>query len=168
MVHTGTTPNTTPKPIHLSQLQQILLFQIRHNLPNRIFYTRLLAINQNFRLLRLLIRRADASELLDLARARLLIQSLGIPLLRRLDGDVDENLDEGQGFVFLVGRGRGVQAACYLAVGFVWRDEGGDGNGGAIGEEFGDLDTIRSVICFSQCYACQLVPRERAHYVLKP
>jgi hypothetical protein len=145
MVRTG----STPKPIHLSQLQQVLLLQIRHNLPHRILHTRLLTVNQDFRLLRLLIRRTDARELLDLARARLLVQSLGIPLLRRLYRYVDENLDEGQGFIFLVGCGRGVQAACYLTVGFVWRDEGGDGNGGAVGEEFGDLDTLGSVVCFS-------------------
>jgi hypothetical protein len=101
-------PYQTPQFIHLSQLQQILLLQIRHNLPNRILYTRLLAVNQDLRLLRLLIRRTDARELLDLARARLLVQSLGIPLLRRLDRDIDKNLNEGERLVFLVGCRRGV------------------------------------------------------------
>lgn len=94
-------------------------------------------MNMNLRLLRRLIRRANPRELLDLARSRLLVQTLGIALLRLLNGDVDEDLDERERGVGVLGVG--VQLARELAVGFVGRDEGGEGDGCRVGEEFGDL-----------------------------
>jgi len=82
-------------------------------------------MDMHLRLLRSLIRRTDASKLLDLARPRFLIQTLGIPLLGFRDGDIDEDFDErerGVGGVFGDG---GVEVAGELAVGGVGGDEGG-------------------------------------------
>ena len=53
-----------------------------------------MALDRNLRILRRLVRRADARELGDLALARLLVQALGVALLGLLDGDVDEDFDE--------------------------------------------------------------------------
>ena len=92
----------------------------------------------HLRILRRLIRRTNPRELFNLARLGLLVQALGIALLGDVEGDVDEDFDEGQGRVgvFRVG----VQFAGDLAVGFVGGDEGGQGDGRAVCEEFGDLD----------------------------
>jgi hypothetical protein len=130
---------SNPQLSHLIQLQQSSLLQILNNLPNRILHTCLLTLNQNLRLLRLLIWRTNPRELLDLASPRLLIQTLGIASLSRLDGDVDKDLNEGERLVLGVAGGRRVQGARNFAVGFVGRDEGCYGDGGAVGEEFGDL-----------------------------
>lgn len=87
-----------------------------------------------------LIRRADACELGDFALSGLLIQALGVALLGLLDGNVDVDLDESQGLVIGVRGGRcGVQLAGGLPILLEGRDEGGDGNGGRVGEEFGNL-----------------------------
>lgn len=88
----------------------------------------------NLWLLRLLIRGRDASELLDLTRASLLVEALGVALLALLDRGVDEDFDEGEG-----GRVLGVESAGEVAVCGVGGDEGGDGEGGRGGEEEGDL-----------------------------
>jgi hypothetical protein len=85
-----------------------------------------------------LVRRRDARELLDLARPRLLVQALGVALLRYFERDVDVDFDERQRLVALLGA-LGVQLACRLAVGAVGRDEGGDGYCGGVGEELGYL-----------------------------
>jgi hypothetical protein len=74
-------------------------------------------MNVDLRVLRSLIRCTDARELLDLARLRLLVEALRITLLRYIDGDVDEDFDEGEGRIGVLGVG--VQFAGDLAVGFV-------------------------------------------------
>ncbi len=94
-------------------------------------------MDMDLRILRRLVRRTDPRELLDLARSSFLVQTLGISLLGLLDGDVDEDFDEGERGVGVLGVG--VQVAGDLAVGFVGGDEGGEGYCGGIGEEFGDL-----------------------------
>lgn len=94
-------------------------------------------MNMNFWLLRRLIRGADTGEFFDLAGLGLLVETLGVALLGFLDGHVDENFDEGQRGVGVLGVG--VEFAGELAVGFVGGDEGGEGDGCGVGEEFGDL-----------------------------
>lgn len=84
-----------------------------------------------------LVRSADASELLDLAGASLLVQTLGVALLSLLNGNVDEDFDEGERRLVVLGVV--VEVAGDLAVGLVGRDERGEGDGGAVGEELGDL-----------------------------
>lgn len=85
-----------------------------------------------------LVRGRDASELLDLTGAGLLVEALGVTLLGDLEGHVDVDLDKGDGLVAVLG-GLGVQLAGDVAVGLVGGDEGGDGDGGGVGEELGDL-----------------------------
>lgn len=83
-------------------------------------------MDMNLRILRLLVRRTDTRELLDLARPRLLIQTLGVTLLGLFDGDVDEDFDERERGFVSVGY-VGVQFAREVAVGFVGGYEGGEG-----------------------------------------
>jgi hypothetical protein len=94
-------------------------------------------MDMNLRLLRRLVGRTDARELLYLARLGLLVQALGIALLGDVDGDVDEDFDEGERRVGVLGVG--VELARDLAVGFVGADEAGESDSGGVREEFGDL-----------------------------
>lgn len=118
-------------------LEQTLLLQVVRDDLDGLLDTGLLAVDVDLRLLRGLVGRADAGELLDLAGASLLVEALGVALLSLLDGDVDENLDEGERGV--VGLGLGVEITGELAVGLVGGDEGGESEGGAVGEELGNL-----------------------------
>lgn len=118
-------------------LQEALLLQVVGNDLDGLLNAGLLAVDVDLRLLGSLVRRADASELLDLAGTGLLVETLGVALLSLLDGDVDENLDEGERRLAVLGVV--VEVTGDLAVGLVGRDEGGKGNGGAVGEELGDL-----------------------------
>lgn len=92
-----------------------------------------------------LVGGGDAGEVLDLAGAGLLVEALGVALLGDLDGDVDVDLDEGEGLV-LAGAADGVEVAGDLAVGAVGGDEGGEGDGGAVGKELGDLGDAAYVL----------------------
>lgn len=91
----------------------------------------------NLRLLGSLVRSADTGKVLDDTSASLLVETLGITLLGLFDGNVDVDFDERQRG-FAVG-GLLVEFAGGLAVGFVGGDEGGQGEAGGVGEEFGDL-----------------------------
>lgn len=84
-----------------------------------------------------LVRSADTSKLLDLASASLLVQTLGVALLSLLNGDVNEDLDEGKRRLVVLGVV--VEVTGDLAVGLVGRDKGREGDGGAVGEQLGDL-----------------------------
>lgn len=118
-------------------LQQTLLLQVVGDDLDGLLDAGLLAVDVDLSLLRSLVRRADTSELLDLARAGLLVQTLGVALLSLLDGDVNEDLDEGQGSLVVLGVV--VEVAGDLAVGLVRGDERGEGDSGAVGKELGDL-----------------------------
>ena len=84
-----------------------------------------------------LVRSADTSKLLDLASASLLVQTLGVALLSLLNGDVNEDLDEGKRRLVVLGVG--VEVTSDLAVGLVGGDKGGEGDSCAVGEQLGDL-----------------------------
>lgn len=122
-------------------LQETLLLEVVGNDLDGLLNAGLLAVDVDLGLLGSLVRRADASELLDLARAGLLVKTLGVALLSLLNGNVNEDLDEGQGRLVVLGVG--VEVTGNLAVGLVGGNEGGEGDGGAVGEELGDL--LRSV-----------------------
>lgn len=94
---------------------------------------------------RLLVRCRDACEVLDLTSASLLVQALGVTLLGDLERDVDKDLDEGNGLIFAAG-GLAVQVTGEVAVRPVGGDEGGDGNGGRVSEELGDLADAADVL----------------------
>lgn len=91
----------------------------------------------DLRILWRLVRGTDPRELLDLACSCLLVQTLGVALLGLFNGDVDEDFDEGERGVGVLGVG--VEFAGELAVGFVGGDEGGQGDCGGVREELGDL-----------------------------
>lgn len=118
-------------------LQQTLLLQVVGDDLDSLLNAGLLAVDVDLCVLRGLVRSADASELLDLARASLLVQTLGVALLSLLNGNVNEDLDEGKRSLAVLGVV--VEITGDLTVGLVGRDEGGKSNGGAVGEELGDL-----------------------------
>jgi hypothetical protein len=121
--------------VHL--LQETLLLEVVGDDLDGLLNTGLLAVNVNLRVLGSLVGSADAGELLDLAGASLLVQTLGVALLSLLDGDVNEDLDEGKSGLAVLGVV--VEVTSDLTVGLVGGDEGGEGDGGAVGEELGDL-----------------------------
>ena len=95
-----------------------------------------------------LVGCADTRELFDLARSGLFVQTFGVTSFSLLNRHVDEHLDEGERRV--VALDFGVEVARDLAVGFVGRYEGGQGNGCGVGEEFGDLGMSLSAIASPQ------------------
>lgn len=118
---------------------QSLRLQPRDDIDDALLDGLLCRVDGDLGVLGGLVRRADAGELLDLARARLLVQALGIALLGHLDGDLDVDLDEGDGLIGRPGRLGGVQGAGEIAVRLERRDEGRQGDGRRVGEELGHL-----------------------------
>lgn len=106
----------------------------------------------------------DASELLDLASTGLLVETLGVALLSHLEGHVDKDLDKGNGLVAVL-VGLGVQLARKIAVGAVGRDEGGDGDGGRVGKELGDLADAADVLVAVGLGEAQVLVEAEAHVV---
>ena len=140
-------------------LQQTLLEQVFGDDLDGLLDAGLLTVDVDLRVLRSLVGRTDASELLDLTSASLLVQTLGVALLGLLDGDVNEDLDEGKRSLVVLGVG--VEVAGNLTVGLVGGDEGGECDGGAVGEELGNLlrrvsqevAYNHSTVCSPQRYA---------------
>lgn len=125
--------------LRLLLTQKSLLLQVLRDDPHSVLHARLLTVDVDLWLLWCLIRRADARELLDLARAGLLVETLGVALLCFFYWDVDEDFNEGERGLGVLGVG--VQVAGELAVGGVRRDEGGECDGCAVGKELGDLSS---------------------------
>ena len=119
-------------------LEQALILKVLGDDSNSLFHAGLLRVDVNLWVLWSLVWSADTGELLDLACSGLLVQALWISLLGLFHGDVDEDLDEWERGVGV--GGVGVEFSCEVAVGFVGGDEGGEGEGGGIGEELGDLE----------------------------
>jgi hypothetical protein len=105
----------------------------------------LVALNMNFRLQGLLIRRTDTSELGDLALSGFLVQTLGVTLFSDLDGDIDPDLNEGDTRLAAGSLGF-VKCTSLIAVGAIGRDEGCDGDGARVSEELGDLGDSANVL----------------------
>jgi hypothetical protein len=89
--------------IRAPQLQQALLLQILDNLSYSLLNTRLVAPYGDLRVFRRLVGGADARKLGDLAFTSLLVEALGIPLLRLLERNVDENFDESERVILGMG-----------------------------------------------------------------
>ena len=121
----------------INLLQQTLLLEVVGDDLDSLLHAGLLAVNVDLGVLGSLVRSADTSELLDLAGASLLVQTLGVALLSLLNGNVNEDLDEGKRRLVVLGVG--VEVTSDLAVGLVGRDKGGEGDSGAVGEQLGDL-----------------------------
>lgn len=124
----------------------------------------LVSLDCNLGAQRLLVRCRDASEFLDLSSAGLLVKSLGIALLSHLEGHVDKDLDKRDGLIAVL-VGLGVQLARKIAVGAVGRDEGGDGNGGRVGKELGDLANAADVLVAVGLGEAQILVEAEAHVV---
>lgn len=99
-----------------------------------------MGLDDNLGVCGLLVGSSDASELLDLASASLLVETLGVALLGNLEGNINVNLDERNRLVVVV-CALSVKRASEVTVGPVGRDEGGDCDGGGVGEELGDLES---------------------------
>jgi len=95
----------------------------------------------DLRILWCLVWRTDSRKLLDLACSCLLVQALGVTLLGDLDRYINVNFDEFEGRVAGRAAVSSVEVTGDLAVCSVRRDEGGDGDGGRVCEEFGNLDS---------------------------
>jgi hypothetical protein len=115
-----------PFESYLTSLQQSLILQVLRDDHNRLLHACLLRVDVDFWILRCLVWRAYACELLDLTRFGLLIEALRVTLLSFFDRDVNEDFDEGKRCVGVLGVG--MQITSNLAIGFVWRDEGGKGD----------------------------------------
>lgn len=98
-----------------------------------------MGLDGDFGLGGLLVGSGDAGKLLDLTGAGLLVETLGVALLGDLERHVDIDLDEGDGLIGAAGGDGGVQLTGRVAVGAVGGDKGGDGDGGGVGKELGDL-----------------------------
>lgn len=105
-----------------------------------------MGLDCDFRVGGSLIGGRDAGKLLDLTSARLLVQTLGIALLSDLERHVDKDLDKRQWlFTRRSPPNVGVQGAGRVAVGAVGGDEGGNGDGGGVGKELGNLGDAANV-----------------------
>lgn len=82
-------------------------------------------LDDDFRLRRLLVRRRNARKVLDLTGPSLFVQALWVTLLGDLEGNLDKDLDKGNGVVLgsVSGGGGGVELAGCVAVGAVGGDE---------------------------------------------
>ena len=97
-----------------------------------------MVMDMHLGLLRLFIRRTDTGEFRNLTLPSQLIKTLGVTLLGNRNGDINEDLNEGQTSL-LARSGDLMQLARGITVCTVGRDERCDGDGGAVGEELGDL-----------------------------
>lgn len=129
----------SPLPCLLGLVDERLLGQVIHNLPDALLDAQKVGADGDLGRLGSLVGRRDAGKVLDLAGARLLVEALGVPLLGLGQRHVDKDFDEGQRIVAAGLRRAGVQVPRNLSVGAVGRDEGREGDGGRVGEELGDL-----------------------------
>ena len=123
---------------YLTLLEQTLLLEVLCDDDDSLLNTGVCRVNVDFRLLGGLVGSTDAGKVLDDTGAGLLVETLGIALLGLFDGNVDVDFDEGQGSLCVFGLF--VEFAGGLAVGLVGGDEGGQGEGGGVGEELCDLE----------------------------
>lgn len=105
----------------------------------------LVSLDSDFGLLRLLVRCRNASEILDLTSAGLLVKALGVALLGDFEGHIDVDLNEGNGLVATLSSLL-VQLTGDLAIRSVGGDEGGDSDGGRIGKELSNLGDTANVL----------------------
>lgn len=128
-----------------SLLEVALLGQPVDDLGNALLDRVLVGLDGDLGVLGLLVGGGDAGEVLDLTGAGLLVEALGVTLLSDLEGHVNVDLDKGDGLIVALAR-LGVQLAGDVAVCPVGRDEGGDGDGGRVGEELGDFGDAADVL----------------------
>lgn len=125
-----------------------LLIQVLNDLLRSLLDPHLVALDVDFRLQRLLVRRTDTGELLDLTGPRALVQTLRIPLLGHLDGHIDVHLHERETepLARTALRGRLVKRTSHIPILSVRGDERGDRDGVGVREELGDLRDAADVL----------------------
>lgn len=125
-----------------------LLVQIRNDLPHRLLHRDLMVPDMNLRVERRLVGSTDPRKLLDHPLPRLLIQPLGIPLLRHLDRHVDVHLHKRQPLRLLSPRGRRllVQLPRHIPIRPVRTDKRRDRHTGAVREELRHLRDAPDVL----------------------
>jgi hypothetical protein len=129
----------------LGRLEVALVGEPLRDLGNTLLDSVLVGLDGNLRVRGGLVGRRDAGKVLDLTSAGLFVQALGVALLGNLEGHVDVDLDKGDVLVVLL-LGLGVEVPGEVPVGAVGTDEGGDGDGGRVGEELGYLGDAADVL----------------------
>ena len=107
------TANNLRGQTHLNR-NKSLLNQVPKDLLHSSLHAQLVRLDHDLRRVGLLVRGRDSSELLDLSRSSLLVETLGISRLDDGEGSIDEDLDEGGGR-----GGGGVKGSSEVSVGFV-------------------------------------------------
>ena len=105
----------------------------------------------DFCVLRRLIWCTNAGEIWDLTRSRLLIESLGITLFSYLDRDIDKDFDEGDRGVGTAWSSFGVELTRDLTICDIRGDEGCNGDGGGVCEEFCYLSRMLAIFFLYKC-----------------
>lgn len=103
----------------------------------------------DLRVFRCLVRSTYSRKLFDLTRSRLLVETFGVTLFGLFHGNVNKDLYKWQRRVDVFGIC--VEVTGELAIGFVRGDEGCQGDGCGIGEEFGYLRGRSLSISASGC-----------------
>ncbi|KAI3478708.1 hypothetical protein L1887_59345 [Cichorium endivia] len=128
-------------PLGHLELEVALVEEILGNDAHRVLDRSCVGVDVDFGVLGLLVRCRDTGELLDFAGLGLLVETLGVTALARLDAGVDKHLDKGK-----LGHMRLVELPCDLAVRLVRRDERGDGDRGGRRKEQRDLRDAADVL----------------------
>jgi hypothetical protein len=126
-------------------LDVALLGQPLGDLGDTLLDSVLVGLDGDFGVEGLLIGGGDAGKVLDLAETGLLVEALGVTSLGDLEGHVDVDLDKGDGLV-VAASGLLVQVTGEVTVCPVGGDEGGDGDGGGVSKELGDLANATDVL----------------------
>src|SRR6185369_15012020 len=101
-------------------------------------HRQLIGVNLELRLERLLVRRRNTSELLDLFRSSLGIQSFGIAPLTNFEGRIHIDFDE---------LARRQNSSYEVPVSAIRRDERRNADHPRLGEELGHLPNAANVFC---------------------
>jgi hypothetical protein len=152
-------------PLHILLLtaQESILLQILGNLDHAVLDTLEITPDMDLRILRCLVRSADARELRNLALSRLLIQALRISCLSHLQRNIHKHLHKRKRLV--VARRNSVQVARLLAIGLVRRDKRRNGNGGRIRKKLGNLCYPPDVLVPVLLGEAQVLVEPEAHVV---
>src|SRR5690554_5620551 len=113
-------------------------------------------VQTNFRALRSLVGRGDASEVFDLTCPRFLIQAFRVPVFAGVQGGIHEHLDKLAG---------GEQVAYQAAVAGEGADEGAENNQAGIGKQLAHLANAADIFYPVVVGETQVLAQAMAHVV---